>query len=52
MVAGEIRKRADELMGVDVAKLHAEVKASRDHLLEVSGYRADLFATSAAKAAV
>ena len=52
MVAGEIRKRAGKLVGVDVAKLHAEVNASRDHLLEASGYRTDLFATSAAKAAV
>ena len=51
MVAGEIRKRAGKLVGVDVAKLHAEVNASRDHLLEASGYRTDLFATSAAKAA-
>ena len=51
MVAGEIRKRAGQLVGVDVAKLHAEVNASRDHLLEASGYRTDLFATSAAKAA-
>jgi len=48
MVAGEIRKRAGKLVGVDVAKLHAEVNASRDHLLEASGYRTDLFATSAA----
>jgi 5-methylthioadenosine/S-adenosylhomocysteine deaminase len=52
MVAGEIRKRAGKLVGVDVAKLHAEANASRDHLLEASGYRTDLFATSAAKAAV
>jgi 5-methylthioadenosine/S-adenosylhomocysteine deaminase len=52
MVAGEIRKRAGKLVGVDVAKLHAEVNASRDRLLEASGYRTDLFATSAAKAAV
>src|SRR6202522_323018 len=49
MVAGEIRKRAGKLVGVDIAKLHAEVNASRDHLLEASGYRTDLFATSAAK---
>ncbi|HUN43008.1 MAG TPA: amidohydrolase family protein [Acetobacteraceae bacterium] len=48
MVAGEIRKRAGKLVGVDVATLHAEVNASRDHLLEASGYRTDLFATSAA----
>jgi cytosine/adenosine deaminase-related metal-dependent hydrolase len=50
MVAGEIRKRIGKLVGVDVAKLHAEVNASRDHLLEASGYRTDLFATSAGKA--
>jgi len=50
MVAGEIRKRAGQLVGVDVAKLHAEVNASRDHLLEASGYRANLFAASAARA--
>ena len=47
MVAGDIRKRAGKLVGVDVAKLHGEVNASRDHLLEASGYRTDLFATSA-----
>jgi 5-methylthioadenosine/S-adenosylhomocysteine deaminase len=52
MVAGAIRKRAGKLVGVDAAKLHAEVNASRDHLLEASGYRTDLFATPAAKAAV
>jgi 5-methylthioadenosine/S-adenosylhomocysteine deaminase len=52
MVAGEIRKRAGRLVGVDVAKLTADVTASRDYLLEVSGYRPDLFGTSsAAKAA-
>jgi cytosine/adenosine deaminase-related metal-dependent hydrolase len=39
MVAGQVRKRAGELVGVDVAKLRAEVTASRDHLLEVSGHR-------------
>ena len=50
MVAGEIRKRAGKLVGVDVAKLQAEMNASRDHLLAASGYRTDLFATSAAKA--
>src|SRR5580692_879443 len=36
MVAGEIRKRAGELVGIDVAKLTADVTASRDHLLEVA----------------
>jgi 5-methylthioadenosine/S-adenosylhomocysteine deaminase len=48
MVAGEIRKRAGKLVGVDVAKLTADVTASRDYLLEVSGYRPDLFGASAA----
>jgi cytosine/adenosine deaminase-related metal-dependent hydrolase len=52
MVAGEVRKRAGKLVGVDVAKLTADVTASRDYLLEVSGYRPDLFGTSTdAKAA-
>src|SRR5271168_4434185 len=49
MVAGEVRKRAGRLVGVDLAKLTADVNASRDYLLEASGYRTDLFATSAAK---
>src|SRR5580693_137999 len=48
MVAGVLRKRAGKLIGIDAAKLQAEVNASRDHLLKASGYRADLFATSAA----
>ena len=52
MVAGEIRKRAGKLVGIDVAKLTADVTASRDYLLEASGYRPDLFGTStSAKAA-
>jgi 5-methylthioadenosine/S-adenosylhomocysteine deaminase len=52
MVAGAIRKRAGKLVGVDVAKLTADVTASRDFLLEASGYRPDLFGPStAAKAA-
>ena len=46
MAAGEIRKRAGKLVGVDVAKLTADVNASRDYLLEVSGYRPDLFGAS------
>ena len=48
MVDGTLRKRAGRLVGVDVAKLHAEIDASRDYLLEASGYRTDLFAGSAA----
>src|SRR5271167_2986810 len=48
MVAGQLRKRAGKLIDVDVAKLTAEVTASRDYLLDASGYRSDLFETSAA----
>ena len=51
-VAGAIRKRAGRLVDVDLAKLTADAIASRDHLLEMSGYRPDLFgASAAAKAA-
>jgi 5-methylthioadenosine/S-adenosylhomocysteine deaminase len=48
MVAGEIRKRAGKLVNVDLMKLTADVTASRDYLLEVSGYRPDLFDKSTA----
>ena len=48
MVAGKIRKRAGKLVGVDVAKLAADVTSSREYLLEASGYRPDLFDPSAA----
>ena len=48
MVAGEIRKRAGKLVGIDVAKLTTDVTASRDYLLEVSGYRPDMFGASTA----
>jgi 5-methylthioadenosine/S-adenosylhomocysteine deaminase len=48
MVAGEFRKRAGKLIGVDLAKLKADVNASRDYLLETSGYRPALFGGSAA----
>jgi 5-methylthioadenosine/S-adenosylhomocysteine deaminase len=47
MVAGEVRKRAGKLVGVDLAKLTADVNGSRDYLLETSGYRPDLFKTAA-----
>lgn len=46
MVAGRLRKRAGQLIGLDLAKLNAEVTASRDYLIEASGYRTDLFATA------
>src|SRR3984885_13704111 len=48
MVAGAIRKRAGKLVGVDITKLTADVTASRDYLLEASGYRPDLFGASTA----
>jgi 5-methylthioadenosine/S-adenosylhomocysteine deaminase len=51
MVAGQIRKRAGKLVGVDIAKLTADVTASRDYLFEASGYRPDLFAPAAARKA-
>jgi len=47
MVAGQLRKRAGKLIDVDLAKLSAEVTASRDYLLDASGYRPGLFETSA-----
>jgi 5-methylthioadenosine/S-adenosylhomocysteine deaminase len=47
MVAGQLRKRAGKLIGVDLAKLRTEVDASRDYLLTVSGHRADLFGAAA-----
>jgi 5-methylthioadenosine/S-adenosylhomocysteine deaminase len=42
MVAGRIRKRAGKLLDADLAKLTAEVNASRDYLVEQSGYRLDV----------
>jgi len=42
MVAGAIRKRAGQLVGVDIAKLTADVTSSLHYLLESSGYRPDL----------
>jgi 5-methylthioadenosine/S-adenosylhomocysteine deaminase len=46
MVAGRLRKRGGKLIGVDIEKLNSEVIASRDYLLEASGYRTNLFKTS------
>jgi hypothetical protein len=48
MVDGQLRKRAGKLIDVDLAKLSAEVTASRDYLLDASGYRTELFGKSAA----
>ena len=47
MAAGQLRKRAGKLIGVDLAKLRTEVDVSRDYLLAVSGHRADLFGVAA-----
>jgi 5-methylthioadenosine/S-adenosylhomocysteine deaminase len=48
MVAGELRKRGGKLVGVDIAKLTADITASRDFLLEASGYRPEMFTPSVA----
>jgi 5-methylthioadenosine/S-adenosylhomocysteine deaminase len=50
MIAGEIRKRGGNLIGIDLGKLRSDVEASRNYLLETSGYRPDLFKTSAVMA--
>lgn len=47
MVAGQLRKHAGKLVDVDLAKLHEDVTASRDYLIEASGYRVDLFGSAA-----
>lgn len=47
MVAGQLRKRAGRLLGIDLARLNAEVTASRDYLVEASGYRNALFGAAA-----
>jgi 5-methylthioadenosine/S-adenosylhomocysteine deaminase len=48
MVAGEVRKRAGKLLDVDLAKLKADMNASREYLLGASGYRPELFGGSTA----
>lgn len=47
MVAGQLRKRAGRLLGVDLARLQDEVTASRDYLVQASGYRNELFGAAA-----
>jgi 5-methylthioadenosine/S-adenosylhomocysteine deaminase len=47
MVAGAFRKRAGKLIDIDLTKLAADVSASREYLVNASGYRPDLFKTSA-----
>jgi 5-methylthioadenosine/S-adenosylhomocysteine deaminase len=48
MVAGQFRKRDGKLIGVDMAKLRADIAASRDHLFGATGYRPGRFERSAA----
>src|SRR5580693_5131927 len=52
MVAGVLRKRAGKLIGIDAAKLAADVAVARDYLLEASGYRPEMFGTSASSKSV
>ncbi len=47
MVAGQMRKRAGKLLDIDLTKLEADLNASRDYLIETSGYRPSLFDKSA-----
>lgn len=44
MVAGQLRKRQGQLLGVDLDQLHNEITASRDYLFGASGYHTGLFA--------
>jgi 5-methylthioadenosine/S-adenosylhomocysteine deaminase len=46
MVAGQFRKRGGTLVGVDTAKLSADIAASRDYLFGATGYQARRFGTS------
>ena len=46
MVAGQLRKRAGKLVDIDLAALSTEITASRDYLLNASGYHIDLFKAS------
>jgi 5-methylthioadenosine/S-adenosylhomocysteine deaminase len=47
MVAGKIRKRGGKLVDIDLARLASEATASRDYLLETSGYPTSLFGAAA-----
>ena len=49
MVAGKIRKHGGKLVGTDLIKLSADITASRDHLLEKSGYHLDRFGAPASE---
>ena len=41
--AGQVRKWQGALLGHDIAKLRAELEASRDYLLDKAGVPQDLF---------
>ncbi|EOL9129234.1 phage tail tape measure protein [Cronobacter malonaticus] len=43
MVAGQLRKRAGQLIDVDLAALEADITASRDYLIKASGWHVDRF---------
>jgi cytosine/adenosine deaminase-related metal-dependent hydrolase len=47
MVAGRLKKRHGRLLGVDLAQLAREARASRDYLFDAAGYRAGLFDSAA-----
>ena len=47
MVAGQLRKRSGRLINIDLNRLNIDISASRDYLIEASGYRTDLFKTTA-----
>lgn len=44
MVAGQVKKWRGEMLGFDIARLRAELEASRDYLFEAAGIERDLFA--------
>ena len=43
LTAGRIRKWRGQLLGFDIAKLRAELAASRDHLFQAAGIAQDVF---------
>jgi len=43
LTAGRIRKWRGQLLGHDIAKLRAELEASRDHLFQAAGIAQDVF---------
>jgi cytosine/adenosine deaminase-related metal-dependent hydrolase len=45
LCAGEIRKWRGAIVGHDIAKLRAELDASRDHVFHAAGVARDIFKT-------